>query len=174
MISLLEYINNITETYTTIYDSDLLDEAMQGNNQIFPASGQSAKMRIDIGNHTVEREDQRDVSNKDIINVMYGAYNEIKSKYKTGEIFTDPQAGDGKNGEGCKIVITDCRKDRNNPVVVVCFISHMAGVDKSAAKSKTNRKWGKPTFIVKTVFKGDDFSGSKNSSNKNAKKIFLY
>ena len=40
-------------------------------------------------------------------------------------------------------------------------------------KKDMNPKFDRPSITVKTVFKGDDFSGSK-ASRENAHKIFLY
>lgn len=170
MISLLEYINNTIEEYITIFDSDNINEMTE---EIFPNGKKSGKMIITVGTHARERGQQRNVSDREIIDAIFGAYNEIRSKYKTGEIFTDKYAGAGKNGVGCKIIITDTRKSKTEPVCVVCFIQKMLGLGEDSTSNK-NTKWTKPVFAVKTVFKGDDFSGSINSTNKNAKKIFLY
>ncbi len=160
MRHLLDYILESNE-YREFEHEMLLER----NERIFPSQqGKHEKLEIWAGEHCKQRQKERNVSDKEITNAIFGAFTDIRSAYREGKIKLS------YNGEDSQFVITDARRDKHNPVVVVAFIYKMLGAKN---KKDMNPKFDRPSITVKTVFKGDDFSGSK-ASRDNAHKIFLY
>ena len=138
---------------------------LERNERIFPSQhGKHEKLEIWAGEHCKLRQKERNVSDKEITDAIFGAFTDIRSAYREGKINLS------YNGEDSQFVITDARRDKHNPVVVVAFIYKMLGAKN---KKDMNPKFDRPSITVKTVFKGDDFSGSK-ANRENAHKIFLY
>lgn len=137
------------------------------NVKIFPPKGKFAKFSWYAGDHAGLRQKERKVSNKEITDAIFSAYDEIK------KLFSDGNLKISKNGEDSNAIIIDARKDRQNPTCICIFIESNA--------SKTNLKY--PKIIVKTVFKKteenqSDFSAlmraAKGKSRKEEKIIWLY
>lgn len=135
---------------------------LEKNEIIFPKNREHGRCRIYVGDHGRERMQERKVSEKEILDAIFGAYKDISQKFKDGEIVQS------KTGKDSRFVVVDARKDKNNPVCVSAFIF----------KSFKNNKLEHPSIIVRTVYKGDDFSGATrhNDSKKDKEevKIFLY
>lgn len=145
-----------------IIEHQLIQES---NIRLFPSKrGQHEKLEIWVGDHCKQRQQERNVTDRQILDAVFGAYKDIKNLYKEGKLKLS------KNGNDYQFVITDARKHKNNPIVVVGFIYKMLG---SKNPSDINSKFDRPLFTIKTVFHGDDFSGSK-ADRSNAQKIFLY
>ena len=164
MRHLLDYIleSNLELNEYKEFEQEML---LERNEKIFPSQqGKHEKLEIWAGEHCKQRQKERNVSDKEITNAIFGAFTDIRSAYREGKIKLS------YNGEDSQFVITDARRDKHNPVVVVAFIYKMLGAKN---KKDMNPKFDRPSITVKTVFKGDDFSGSK-ASRENAHKIFLY
>ena len=134
---------------------------LEKNEIIFPRNNEHGRCRIYVGDHARERMQERKVFEKDILDAIFGAYKELSQKFKDGEI------QQSRTGEDSRFVIIDARKNRNNPVNVSAFIS----------RSYKNNKLEHPSIIVRTVFKGEDFSGAMRGEWKTKGKevkIFLY
>ena len=164
MRHLLDYIleSNLDLDEYKGFEQEML---LERNERIFPSQkGKHEKLEIWAGEHCKLRQKERNVSDKEITDAIFGAFTDIRSAYREGKINLS------YNGEDSQFVITDARRDKHNPVVVVAFIYKMLGAKN---KKDMNPKFDRPSITVKTVFKGDDFSGSK-ASRENAHKIFLY
>lgn len=152
-----EFINESLKEFTIILSLD--DSINESNEQIFPKPGKYAKLKIDVGDHAYDRQKERKVSNKDIIDAIFGAYNDINKLYKEKTLKVS------KSGQDSRFLIVDARRDKLKPINVVGFIF----------KNKNENKLSNPIFIIKTVFKGDDFAGAKRvSDDAEQHKIFLY
>ena len=164
MRHLLDYIleSNLELDKYKEFEQEML---LERNERIFPSQqGKHEKLEIWAGEHCKLRQKERNVSDKEITDAIFGAFTDIRSAYREGKIKLS------YNGEDSQFVITDARRDKHNPVVVVAFIYKMLGAKN---KKDMNPKFDRPSITIKTVFKGDDFSGSK-ASRENAHKIFLY
>lgn len=160
MKCLLDYILESIE-YKEFEQQMLLEK----NEKIFPTQqGKHEKLEIWAGEHCKQRQRERNVSDMEITNAIFGAFKDIRSAYRNGDIKLS------FNGEDSQFVITDARRDKHNPVVVVAFIYKMLGAKN---KKDPDPKFDRPSITVKTVYKGDDFSGSK-ADREHAHKIFLY
>lgn len=160
MKCLLDYILESSD-YKEFEQQMLLER----NEKIFPTQqGKHEKLEIWAGEHCKQRQRERNVSDKEILNAIFGAFKDIRSAYRNGDIKLS------FNGEDSQFVITDARRDKRNPVVVVAFIYKMLGAKN---KKDANPNFDRPSITVKTVYKGDDFSGSK-ADREYAHKIFLY
>lgn len=152
-----DFINESLNEFTILLQLD--DSINESNEQIFPKPGKYAKLKIDVGDHAYDRQKERKVTNNDIIDAIFGAYNDINKMYKEGILKVS------KNGKDSRFLIVDSRKNQNEPINVVGFIF----------KNKHEKKLLNPIFIIKTVFKGDDFAGAKRvSDDAEQHKIFLY
>lgn len=163
MRHLLDYIVESTLELDE-YKEFELEMLLERNERIFPQPGKHEKLEIWTGDHCKKRQKERKVSDKEIIDAIFGAFTDIRSAYREGKINLS------YNGEDSQFVITDARKDKRNPVVVVAFVYKMLGAKN---KKDMNPKFDRPSITVKTVYKGGDFSGSK-ANRENAHKIFLY
>lgn len=150
----------------TLFESILEAQMiLEMNTRLFPAkNGQREKMEIWVGDHCKKRQQERNVSDKQILDAVFGAFKDIRALYKTHKL------GLSRDGNSSQFVITDARKDQNNPIVVVGYIYKMLGAKNPM---DPNGKFDRPSITIKTVYHGDDFSGSK-ADRSNAQKIFLY
>lgn len=157
MLSLNEFINeSYLDEYTLIYDGDVV---LEKNDIMFPKNNQSGRCKIYIGKHGKERMEERKVSEREILDAIFGAYKELSQKFEKGEI---KQTLDG---ESSTVIIIDARKNKTKPVSVALFIQ----------KSYSNTKLKHPSIVVKTVYKGDDFAAAtRGNQRKGEVKIFLY
>lgn len=118
---------------------------LEDNKKIFPRSGYKGdyKFILMIGDHYFLRKQERHVGNQDkIINAIYYVLDDILYDFKHNKIKLKDDS----------FIIVDYRKDANNPLCIVLMIK--------------NFYKDKPTFIVKTVYKGSDFSGLNTSQIK--------
>ena len=163
-ISLQEYLFErlLDKEYDLIYDGEIEGLIEEGNEIMFPKNNQSGRCKIYIGQHGKDRMKERKVSEREILDAIFGAYKELSQKFKEGEI------KQSRTGEESRFVIIDARKNQRDPVSVSAFIS----------KSYKPNKLEHPSIIVRTVYKGGDFSGATRHSDsrkgKNEVKIFLY
>lgn len=174
-ISLKEYLFEriLEKEYELLYDGeveDLVEEGneidsisiSEGNEIIFPKNNQSGRCKIYIGQHGKDRMKERNVSEREILDAIFGAYKELSQKFKDGEI------QQSRTGQDSRFVIIDARKNQRDPVSVSAFIS----------KSYKPNKLEHPSIIIRTVYKGGDFSGATRHNDtrkgKEEVKIFLY
>lgn len=129
---------------------------LERNEKVFPKSNERSKMEIWTGDHCRKRQEERHVSNQEIISTFFAAYAELNKKYKEHEFEADR---DPKNSRD--ILIIDARKDKNNPLTVSCWLY----------RNNSKNKLQYPAFTVKTVYRG---VGGARKIDKNALKIFLY
>ena len=162
MIHLVDYLFecSLDKEYELLYDGEA--PILEGNEIMFPKNGKSGRCKIYIGNHGKERMQERNVSEREVLDAIFGAYKELSQKFKEGEL------KQSRDGQDSRFVIIDARKDQKNPVSVAAFI----------ARSFKNDQLVHPNIIIRTVFKGGDFSGATRHSNsrkgKEEVKIFLY
>lgn len=141
-----------------ITESQVLEELILEKNEIiYPKNDEHGKCKILIGDHGRQRMEERKVKEKEILDAILGGYKDISQAFADGKI---KQVKDPKESS---FIVVDARKDKSNPVNVSGFI----------ARSYKNNKLVHPIIIVKTVFRGGDFSGTK-ADRKNEHKIFLY
>lgn len=77
-----EFLNESFNSFTILYEWQL----NESNERIFPKNGQYAKLRIDVGDHAFQRQQERYVSNKQVIDAIFGAYNDINGLFKSGQL----------------------------------------------------------------------------------------
>ena len=159
MMNFVTYLQENLISAKDFSDDKLLHEQLitESNELIFPKNNQHGKCRIYIGQHGKDRMQERHVSEKEVLDAILGGYKDISQAFKDGII---SQSRDGKDS---RFIVVDARKDKNNPVNVSAFI----------ARSYKPNKLEHPSIIVRTVFKGDDFSGTTRNK-KEEHKIFLY
>lgn len=174
-ISLKEYLFEriLEKEYELLYDGEvegLVEEGneitesfiSEGNEIIFPKNNQSGRCKIYIGQHGKDRMKERNVSEREVLDAIFGAYKELSQKFKDGEI------QQSRTGQDSRFVIIDARKNQRDPVSVSAFIS----------KSYKANKLEHPSIIIRTVYKGGDFSGATRHNDtrkgKEEVKIFLY
>ncbi len=140
--------------------TDFIDESLilERNEKMFPKPGANAKMEIWTGDHCRDRQSERHVSNKEIVDAFFGAWSQLNKLYKEKKIIVSK-----RHGEDNHVIIIDARKDRSYPVNIAAYIFQNHGTT----------KLNYPKFIVKTVYAGPDFSGNIYDK-ENAEKIFLY
>ena len=131
---------------------------LERNEKMFPSGRDRSKFEIWTEDHCRERQKERDVTDKEITSAFFGAWEELNKLFKEREIEVNKP---GKEPTSFNII--DARKDRNKPVCIAAFIY----------SNRDDHKLYHPAFTVKTVYKGEDFSGATKSNYK-AKKIFLY
>lgn len=137
----------------------------ESNIKVFPKRGKVAKFSWWKGNHAIERQKERNITDKEVTDAIFGAYNDIKKLFSEGKLVQSI------NGIDSLIIIIDSRKDRENPVCVCIYLRSNYGT----------KKLNSPSFILKTVFKKtesnqSDFSGLiRNGSKRNGENIiYLY
>lgn len=174
-ISLQEYLFEriLEKEYELLYDGEvegLVEEGnditesfiSEGNEIIFPKNNQSGRCKIYIGQHGKDRMKERNVSEREVLDAIFGAYKELSQNFKDGEI------QQSRTGQDSRFVIIDARKNQRDPVSVSAFIS----------KSYKPNKLEHPSIIIRTVYKGGDFSGATRHNDtrkgKEEVKIFLY
>lgn len=154
--------NDITESFVTKGNEITESFISEGNEIIFPKNNQSGRCKIYIGQHGKDRMKERNVSEREVIDAIFGAYKELSQKFKDGEI------QQSRTGQDSRFVIIDARKNQRDPVSVSAFIS----------KSYKPNKLEHPSIIIRTVYKGGDFSGATRHNDtrkgKEEVKIFLY
>lgn len=150
MLNLQQYI-----TENLLVSAELICEK---NHVIFPTKEKYGPFTIMVGDHVDQRETERHVTDKEIVNAIFGARKELEKMYADGKI----QQSSKDNID--TFVIVDARKSTNRPLSVVGFI----------AKSRKPKTLNHSLLIIKTVFKGADFSAATRSDSKNEHHIFLY
>ena len=148
MISLVDYINE------SCYDN--LELLLERNEKMFPKGQDQSKFEIWCGDHCRQRQEERHISDKEIISAFFAAWSELNKKYKEREFEAAKVASDTKD-----ILIIDAREDKQNPLTISCFLY----------KNRSNTKLYHPAFTVKTVYK--DTGGAKKDK-EGIVKIFLY
>ena len=150
MLSLNQYI-----TENLLVSANMICEK---NHVIFPTKEKYGPFTIMVGDHVDQRESERHVTDKEIVNAIFGAKKDLEKMYADGKIkqsskdFIDT------------FVIVDCRKSTNRPLSVVGFI----------AKSRKPNTLKHSLLIIKTVFKGADFSAATRQDSEKEHHIFLY
>lgn len=144
----------IEESY--VFD-ELYDYITEANKVIFPTSKKWAAIRIKVGDHAEERKSQRHVTDKEIIDTIYDAKNELKRMLKSGELKVAHYGEDPMT-----FVIIDARKDKEYPLSIVGFVG------------RSDEKFKQFTVIVKTVARYKDFAASKRPDSEKEKHIYLY
>lgn len=137
--------------------NDYISESLllEWNERIFPKPGEHSKMMIFTGNHCQDRQSEREVTNKEIIHTMFDVFKDIDDSFRKGEIKPSPQKT--RNNE---FVVIDTRVDKYKPICLAVMFQ----------RNMSNTKLKNPTFIIKTVYKGDDFRGL----NSKEKQFYLY
>lgn len=141
-----------------ITESQVLEQfILEKNEIIFPKDNKPGKCKILIGDHGRQRMEERKVTERQILDAILGGYKDISKAFEEGKL------KEVKDPKESSFIVVDARKDKSDPINVSGFI----------ARSYKKNKLVHPIIIVKTVFKGGDFSGTK-ADRKNEHKIFLY
>lgn len=127
------------------------------NERIFPKPNKHAKFEVWTGDHCRLRQTERFVTDKEIIDAFYGAYSQIRKLFDENKIYVSKHYG-----KDTHFIIVDGRVDRSSPINIAAFLYRNNG-----------NKLQYPSFTVKTVYKGADFSGNIYK-HENVEKIFLY
>lgn len=135
-----------------IFEAQLI---LEKNEKIFPKQGEHSKMTIFTGDHCQDRQSEREVTNKEIIHAMYDAFKDIDKAYRNKEI-----TASFKDIKTNNFVVIDTRVSKNKPICLVVMLT----------RSQADNKLRNPMFVVKTVYKGDDFKGLKTKE----KQFYLY
>ncbi len=152
MINFQQYIQE-SAIYEDLYDCYILEQ----NEVIFPTNGKYSPIRIKYGDHTKERQGQRHVKKKEIIDTVFKARNQITNMLKNGELKVSRPGEELYN-----FVIVDTTQDPEYPLSIVGFIG---------STRKNNKEM---TIIVKTVARYKDFAALKRKDTEHEKHIFLY
>lgn len=140
-----------------IYESQLASEMLlERNEKMFPRDGQRAKFEIWTGDHCKQRQEERNISDKEIISAFFDAYPQLNKAFKDREFKADRDpavAGD--------IVIIDARKDKQTPLTICCWLY----------KNRADNHLLHSAWSVKTVYR--DTGGAKQN-RKDRFKVFLY
>ena len=147
MISLVDFLSESLENAKFI---------LERNEKMFPKGQDQSKFEIWVGDHCKQRQQERNISDKEIVSALFAAWPELNKKYKEREFEAAKQASDTKD-----ILIIDAREDRQNPLTISCFLY----------RNRSNNKLYHPAFTVKTVYK--DVGGAKKTK-EGIVKIFLY
>ena len=136
---------------------------MEANKKIWPLRQPNGTYKftpisIMIGDHVEDRKSERKVTNNEIISAVMGAKKDIKELLKDGSLKV-AKYGDKKQ---YTFVITDARKNRENPLTVVGFVSW------------ADPKFKKCNVVIKTVGKYSNFSSSMRKDSEYEKHIQLY
>lgn len=151
MISLVNYIEECL-----LFENEMI---LEKNEKVYPdpkSENQRTKFEIWLGDHARDRQEQREVSNKEIVDAFYAAWPELNKAFKEGK-FKPYKRGE----KGTDIVIIDARKDRQTPLTIAAFLY----------RNRAENKLLFPAFTVKTVYR--DTGGAKQN-REDRFKIFLY
>lgn len=152
MINFQKYIQQ-----SAIYE-DLLDcYIFEENELIFPTNGKYSPFRIKYGDHTKQRQGERHIKKKEIIDTIFKAKSQIINMVKDGTLKVSKYGEEPYN-----FVIADTIKDPEHPLSIVGFIT---------STRKNNKEM---TIIVKTVARYKDFAALKRKDTEHEKHIFLY
>lgn len=129
---------------------------LERNEKMFPRPGQKAKLEIWTGDHCRQRQEERNISDKEIISAFFAAYAELNKKFKEREFEAnrDPQ-------KTRDLLIIDARYDKQKPLTIACWLY----------ANRSDNSLYRPAFTVKTVYR--DTGGAKQD-RKDRLKIFLY
>lgn len=152
---MIDFPKYITEN--AIYD-ELYDYIIQEQNElIFPTNGKYSPIRIKYGVHTKQRQGERHIKKREIIDTIFKAKSQITSMIKDGTLKVSQRGEEPYN-----FIIIDSTTNRINPLSVVGFVG-------------STRKNGKEmTIVVKTVARYSDFAGAKRKDSEREKHIYLY
>lgn len=133
------------------------------NMQVFPKPGKFAKLSWWKGDHAAQRQKERSVTDTEITDAIFSAYNDIKKLFADGKI---RQSRDGKDSY---IVIIDARKNKVNPTCICLYIR----------SNRSSKKLDRPSFTIKTVFKKTeenqkDFSALLRNGSKREGENIIY
>lgn len=137
-----------------IYISNILER----NEKIYPQIGKYGKFVLFAGDHCKKRQQERDVTDSEIIDAFKSAWSQLNKLYKEKTIKKSEDYG-----RDTHFIIIDARNNRAEPVNIAAFIYHIHSTNTLSGSS----------FIVKTVFKGENFKGTLRD-DKDVEKIFLY
>lgn len=150
MVSLANYIKEC------IFESQMIFEK---NEKVYPKPGShdtKTKFEIWVGDHAKQRQEERNVSTKEIIDAFYAAWPELNKGFKEGKFDVYERGKQAK-----EIVIIDARKDRQTPLTIGAF----------CYRNRATNKLLFPAFTIKTVYR--DTGGAKQN-REDRFKIFLY
>lgn len=147
MISLIEFINE------KMFEEEMI---LERNEKIYPTQDKHAKFEIWTGDHCRDRQEERTVTDKEIIDAFYAAWPQLNKAFKEREF----QASRSKEEAG-EIMIVDARKDKQKPLTICCFLY----------RNRSDNKLQNPAFTVMTVYRD---SGGAKQNRKERYKIFLY
>jgi hypothetical protein len=91
---------------------------MESNTLRFPKKSEPSKFKLFTSEHCDQRMQERHVSEKELLDAVFGAYKDLNAKYK------EKKLKQSYNGEDSRCVIVDARKNKNKPVCVVLFLRH--------------------------------------------------
>lgn len=136
----------------------LFEEQMllERNEKMFPKPGQEAKLEIWAGDHCRHRQEERKISDKEIISAFFAAYAQLNKAFKEGEFKADRDPNNTRD-----ILIIDARYDKQTPLTISCWLY----------KNRSTDRLKNPAFTVKTVYK--DTGGAKQD-RKDRFKVFIY
>lgn len=140
-----------------IYESELQQQMiLERNEKMFPKPGQEAKFEIWVGDHCRQRQEERNITNKEIISAFFEAYPQLNKAFKEREFKADrdPKLA----GE---VIIIDTRYDKQKPLTIACWLY----------KNKSDNALRYSAWCVKTVYKD---SGGASQNRKDRFKVFLY
>lgn len=152
MINFQQYIQE-SFIFDDLYDCFITEE----NKLIFPTDKKYSPIRIKYGHHTEERQGQRQIKKKEIIDTIFKAKSQIQNMLKDGTLKVSQRGEEPYN-----FVIADTSKDPNYPLSIVGFIG------------STRKNYKEMTIIVKTVARYKDFAALKRKDSEREKHIFLY
>jgi len=147
MISLVDFLSETLEN---------LEMFLERNEKMFPTGQDQSKFEIWCGDHCRQRQEERNISDKEIISAFFAAWPELNKKYKEREFEAAKIASETKD-----ILIIDARNDKDKPLTISCFLY----------RNRSNNKLYHPAFTVKTVYK--DTGGAKKQGD-GIVKIFLW
>ena len=157
MEKLIKYIINDNEDtdLMCLFDNDIFEY----NEQMFPYKrSKREKFSIWYGEHGKEMMQKFNVSKFEIVNAFFAAWADLDAKFRKHEICVSKDGGVDN-----RFIIIDYRHDRNKPLCISAFIYW----------NYSPSRLDNPNFTVRTVFRGDDFSGIKRNLDDEIK-IFLY
>lgn len=150
MKTLVDYIN---ERLIDQLNEQLI---LERNEKIFPRKNERSKMEIWTGDHCRQRQEERGVTDNQIVSSLFAAYAELNAKFKEREFEADRDPKKSRD-----ILVIDARKDKMNPLTVSCWLY----------RNNSSSRLQYPAFTVKTVYYG---TGGAMKSEEKALKVFLY
>lgn len=139
-----------------IFESQMI---LERNEKIYPEQDKHAKFEIWTGDHCRDRQEERYVTDKEIISAFYDAWPQLNKAFKEREF----QAARRKEDAG-EIIIIDTRKDKQRPLTICCFLY----------RNRSDNKLLHPAFTVMTVYRGEGPKQGAAQNRKDRYKIFLY